>query len=116
MAAVWGMLAAFALMAVSFMVGVAAGVRHGGVSVGGTDRKALTDDSKPICFCQHHFGEHRRNGSCASDVKRARSGGGFHWVNCTCQQYVGPVPLANTEFWAAPIATSRAAIETVYED
>lgn len=79
-------------------------------------KKRTAEDTKPICFCSHHFGEHRKNGTCGSEIRRIKSGGGFNWVACPCMQYIGPLPLENHSLWVAPIATTPAAIQTIYGD
>jgi hypothetical protein len=52
--------------------------------------------TQPICGCEHHLSQHDSKGRCHAQVRQAKywnlqgRPADFRYVNCTCQQYVGP--------------------------
>lgn len=72
------------------------------------DPEAAEEGPKgPVCGCTHGLQTHdRKTGECKAAVKKEKfaKGGeksGHQWMDCACQQYVGPQPL--TEYYAPDI-------------
>ncbi|TJZ52204.1 hypothetical protein FCH28_19480 [Streptomyces piniterrae] len=67
------------------------------------ERLELADAHKPpqpVCGCTHHLAKHDKQGKCHERVEVAVAWDADHKPThyeagqCTCQQYVGPQPLA----------------------
>jgi hypothetical protein len=86
---------------VSMVVGV--GLVAAGVAIGKISKRTR-HGSEPICGCGHSLAEHERDtDKCHGENPRDRHHGwaGQEWVPCTCQRYVGPLPIGS--LWTPPI-------------
>lgn len=49
-------------------------------------------EPEPICGCEHHLAFHTPEGVCKEQVPIPDGENKFKVYDCTCQQYVGPIP------------------------
>lgn len=66
----------------------------------GKRRKGTEPD--PICGCEHHLAFHTNEGVCKAQRQRwlgtdSRGNSQYDIVDCTCQQYVGHVPVISPQ-------------------
>src|SRR5204862_255528 len=82
--------------------GTGAGLLAAGVLIGRRSRRrpgAARETPTPRCACDHSLAEHNRDSNlCHAQIQRPRYNKygdwtGHEYTPCTCQQYVGPVPL-----------------------
>jgi hypothetical protein len=93
---------------------VGAGLLAAGVLVGRVSKRRTKDrgaDTAPICACGHSLADHNRDtDACHAQIRRPRYNKYGEWTGhdytpCTCQRYIGPVPLE--QVWAPPISLPK---------
>lgn len=65
-------------------------------------KKVKGAEPDPVCGCEHHLAFHTPDGVCKGQTQirtgtDSRGYGKHEIVDCTCQQYVGPVPALNPQ-------------------
>lgn len=70
-----------------------------GIGVGRRMRPKPPEPLRPICSCDHGFGEHLDGGKCHGEITRTRYsrtgdhiGIGYDYMECPCLRYDGPDP------------------------
>jgi hypothetical protein len=92
------------LVMVFFAIPVLVGTYNTGRARGRAEERARKPKQpKPICPCEHVWGEHKDGGKCQGMVRRAfyyKTGtrNGYEWVPCSCMKYHGPVPITDQFF------------------
>lgn len=66
------------------------------------NRKRKGAEPDPICGCEHHLAFHTHDGVCKGQTQRymGQNDHGYSQyeiIDCTCQQYVGPVPAISPQ-------------------
>lgn len=63
-----------------------------GVAIGRKMRSKPPEPLRPICSCEHGYGQHDAEEGCQADVRQELPGLNWQWVDCPCWHYDGPDP------------------------
>ena len=83
-------------------------------------RKAKGAEPEPVCGCEHHLAYHTYEGACKGQIKTHvgtdhRGYPVYEVFDCTCQQYVGPVPAISPQIMRE-LSNPSPAIEPYSQD
>ncbi len=103
------MTASFAIAIILFALFVNFLVYKAGVVRGKAIQRQIVEKIKPICPCNHTWGEHKDGGECQAQERREVLGKDYRFMryeysSCACTKYHGPIVLTE-EFYHPGIAT-----------
>lgn len=86
----------------------------------GRKRRRKGEEPEPICGCEHNLAFHTSEGICKAQRQRwlgtdSRGNSQYDIVDCTCQQYVGPIPMISPQIMRE-LSMPQASVEPYSQD